>query len=69
MRNAFRLTLSLALLLAAVACGRGLESGDLRAFVQDMNTALNGRGGGKPNFAQGRVAAKRAEIEAFWRRP
>ena len=47
----------------------GLENGDLRAFVQDMNTALNGRGGGKPNFAQGRVAAKRAEIEAFWRRP
>ena len=47
----------------------GLENGDLRAFVQDMNTALNGRGGGKPNFAQGRVAAKRAEIEAFWHRP
>ena len=47
----------------------GLENGDLRAFVQDMNTALNGRGGGKPIFAQGRVAAKRAEIEAFWHRP
>ena len=47
----------------------GQEGGDLRAFVKDMNAALNGRGGGKPNFAQGRVAAKRAEIEAFWHRP
>lgn len=43
----------------------GEEGGDLRAFVKDMNTALNGRGGGKPNFAQGRVAAKRSEIETF----
>lgn len=33
MRDAFRLTLSLALLLAAVACGRGLESGDLSLSV------------------------------------
>lgn len=33
MRDAFRLTLSLALLLATVACGRGLESGDLSLSV------------------------------------
>lgn len=33
MRDAFRLTLSLALLLAAVACDRGLESGDLSLSV------------------------------------
>ena len=33
MRDAFRLTLSLALLLAAVACGRGLEGGDLSLSV------------------------------------
>ena len=46
----------------------GQEDGDLRALVRDMNTALNGRGGGKPNFAQGRAAAKRAEIEAYWNR-
>ena len=43
----------------------GEEGGDLRAFVKEMNAALNGRGGGKPNFAQGRVAAKRSEIETF----
>lgn len=54
---------------AGYAYAVGLENGDLRAFVKDMNAALNGRGGGKPNFAQGRVAAKRAEIEAFWHRP
>ena len=33
MRDAFRLTLSLALLLATSACGRGLESGDLSLSV------------------------------------
>ena len=44
----------------------GLEDDDLRAFVKDMNAALNGRGGGKPNFAQGRVSAPRSEIEAFF---
>ncbi len=43
----------------------GEEGGDLRTFVKDMNTALGGRGGGKPNFAQGRVSAKRSEIETF----
>lgn len=44
----------------------GLENGDLRAFVKDMNVALNGRGGGKPNFAQGRTAVTRAEIRDFF---
>ena len=44
----------------------GQEGGDLRAFVKDMNAALNGRGGGKPNFAQGRVSAPRAEIEEYF---
>lgn len=44
----------------------GQEGGDLRAFVKDMNAALNGRGGGKPNFAQGRVSAARAEIETVF---
>ncbi len=44
----------------------GLENGDLRAFVKDMNAALNGRGGGKPNFAQGRVSATRSEIETVF---
>ena len=44
----------------------GQEGGDLRPFVKEMNGALNGRGGGKPNFAQGRVSAKRSEIETFF---
>lgn len=44
----------------------GLEGGDLRAFIKEMNAALNGRGGGKPFFAQGRVSAGRKEIEAFF---
>lgn len=44
----------------------GEENGDLRGFVKAMNGALQGRGGGKPFFAQGSVAAARAEIEAFF---
>ena len=44
----------------------GLEGGDLRAFVREMNATLNGRGGGKPFFAQGRVSSGRKEIEAFF---
>ena len=44
----------------------GLKDGDLRAFVKEMNSKLNGRGGGKPFFAQGSVSATRAEIEAFF---
>ena len=39
---------------------------DLRTFGKEMKAALHGRGGGKPNFQQGRVAAKRQEIEAFF---
>ena len=48
----------------AYAIGRA--GGDLRQFVKDMNASLQGRGGGKPNFAQGRVAAKRADIEEYF---
>ena len=48
----------------AYAIGR--KDGDLRGFVKELNAALNGRGGGKPGFAQGRVAAKRAEIEEYF---
>jgi len=43
----------------------GQQDGDLRQLVKEMNAALNGRGGGKPNFAQGTVAASRAAIEVF----
>ena len=47
----------------------GAAEGEVRAFVKEMNAALNGRGGGKqPGFAQGSVAASRGEIEAFFGR-
>ena len=42
------------------------REGDLRQLGKDMTKALNGRGGGKPVFQQGRVQAKKAEIEAFF---
>ena len=41
---------------------------DLRSIGKEMTTALSGRGGGKPNFQQGRVNARRGEIEAFFRK-
>ena len=44
----------------------GKENADLRGFIKDMNAALQGRGGGKPHFAQGRVAAKKPEIERYF---
>jgi len=44
----------------------GQAGGDLRALVKELNAALNGRGGGKPFFAQGSAAAARREIEAFF---
>ena len=44
----------------------GCLNGDLRGLVKSLNAALRGRGGGKPNFAQGSVSATRSEIEAFF---
>jgi alanyl-tRNA synthetase len=43
------------------------REGDLRPFGKAMTASLNGRGGGKPIFQQGRVSAARADIEAFFR--
>ena len=43
-----------------------IRDGDLRVIGKEMTTALGGRGGGKPNFQQGRVAATRQQIEAFF---
>lgn len=42
------------------------RTGDLRQLGKEMTRALNGRGGGKPVFQQGRVQAGKAEIEAFF---
>lgn len=44
----------------------GQMGGDLRALVKEMNGALNGRGGGKPFFAQGSVSADEAKIRTFF---
>lgn len=46
----------------------GSRNSDIRETVKALNAALSGRGGGKPNFAQGSVAASRAEIEAFFQK-
>lgn len=43
----------------------GQIGGDLREWVKEFNRALSGRGGGKPGFVQGSVAAKWDEIVAF----
>jgi alanyl-tRNA synthetase len=34
--------------------------------VKELNQALQGRGGGKPDFAQGSVQGKKSDIEAFF---
>ena len=44
----------------------GRKGGDLRAFTKEMNQALSGRGGGKPEFVQGSLQADRAAIEAYF---
>lgn len=44
----------------------GRKEGDLRPLVKKLNAALNGRGGGKPTFAQGSVNADEAAIRAFF---
>ena len=41
------------------------RDGDLRELNQALTAALDGRGGGKPQFQQGTVRATRAEIEEF----
>ena len=39
---------------------------DIRDFIKSLNTALNGRGGGRDGFAQGSAQATEAEIRAFF---
>ena len=43
----------------------GSKDADLRPLVKELNTALHGRGGGKPGFVQGSVLATEAEIRTF----
>ena len=45
----------------------GSRQHDLRAASKAINSALNGRGGGKPNMIQGSSAATREEIELFFK--
>lgn len=44
----------------------GCKDGDVRELARRLNAQLQGRGGGKPGFVQGSVAASRKEIEAFF---
>ena len=39
--------------------------GDVRALTKALNTALNGRGGGKPDICQGSCAAAPEQVETF----
>lgn len=59
--------------LAAVFSGEGetykyalgARNVDVRAMGAEMNSRLNGRGGGKPKFVQGSLNCSRGEIEKF----
>ena len=44
----------------------GQLDGQLRELTKQLNQALHGRGGGKPDFVQGSVQASQAEIRAFF---
>lgn len=44
----------------------GQDGGDLRGFVKELNAALCGRGGGKPEFVQGSVRSGEAQIRDFF---
>lgn len=41
------------------------ETVDIRALIKDINSSLNGTGGGRPPMAQGKVRAIRTEIEGY----
>ena len=44
----------------------GSRSADLRALSREINAAIGGRGGGKPEMIQGSAKANRATIEAYF---
>ncbi len=41
--------------------------GDVKPVVADMNKALNGRGGGRNNFAQGKISADKDDIINYFK--
>ena len=43
------------------------SNGDVKAVGSALCAALNGRGGGKPPFFQGSLAATRSQIEEYWK--
>lgn len=42
------------------------ENGDVRDTVKALNTAFAGKGGGKPQYAQGKITATKEEIAKFF---
>ena len=44
----------------------GSKTVDLRAKAKQINTALQGKGGGQPTMIQGSLSADRAAIEAYF---
>lgn len=44
----------------------GSRNMDVRPIVKEMNVALHGRGGGKPEMVQGQAVCKKEEIEQFF---
>ena len=44
----------------------GCRGGNLRDFVKEMNAALQGRGGGKPEFQQGSLRASKESIMDYF---
>lgn len=44
-----------------------MENGDVRDTVKALNAAFAGKGGGKPQYAQGKITATKDEILAFFK--
>ncbi len=42
------------------------ENGDVRDTVKALNAAFSGKGGGRPQYAQGKITASKEEITAFF---
>lgn len=43
------------------------DGADIASLVRQLNSSLNGHGGGRGGFAQGSVSSGRHAIEAFWK--